>query len=104
MLRSIKPKRPFFYHRGIPLLKWPPYSPDLNPIKQIWFQLKKLVYEVNPNIDTVSGSEKKVREELGKALKEAWERIPQKYFDALWQSMERRRTAVVQAKGWQTKY
>jgi len=94
----------WFEDQGIPVVEWPPYSPDLNPIEQIWFQLKKLVYEVNPEMDNLSGGEEKVREELAKALKEAWERIDQKYFDALWQSMERRCQAVLRADGWQTKY
>ena len=103
-IHKAKKTMKWFQDRGIPVIKWPPYSPDMNPIEQIWFQLKKLVYEVNPDIDNLPGSNEKVREELGKALKEAWERIPQKYFDALWKSMERRCQAVVEAKGWQTKY
>jgi len=103
-IHKAKKTMKWFEDRGILLLEWPPYSPDLNPIEHIWYELKKLVYEVNPDIDSLSGSEEMVREELGKALKEAWDRIPQKHFDALWQSMEDRCKAVVEAKGWQTKY
>ena len=53
------------------VLKWPPYSPDLNPIKHLWFRLKKLVYSVRPDIEQVSGNAKTIREMLYKALKRA---------------------------------
>jgi len=103
-IHKAKKTMKWFRDQGIPLVEWPPYSPDMNPIEHIWFQLKKLVYEVNPDIDNISGGDDKVREALAQALQEAWERIPRKYFDALWKSMGRRCEAVVQADGWQTKY
>lgn len=38
------------------------------------------------------------------AIQEAWDAIPQEYFDRVGQSMQRRCEAVIAAKGWQTKY
>ena len=62
----------WFNENGIEVIDWPPYSPDLYPIEHVWYMLKKLVYQVNPNIDLVSGSDETVREVLWKALEEAW--------------------------------
>ena len=60
----------FFKENRIKVLKWPPYSPDLNLIKHIWFLLKEMVYKVNPDIKKLT-RDKEIREALGKALKEA---------------------------------
>lgn len=42
--------RKWFEEMGVDGMDWPPYSPGLNPIEYLWFRLKELVYEVNPNI------------------------------------------------------
>ena len=61
----------WFNENGIEVIDWPPYLPNLNPIEHVWYVLKKLVYQVNPNIDLVSGTDETVREVLWKALEEA---------------------------------
>lgn len=40
----------WFENMGIELLEWPPYSPDLNPIEQLWFKLKQLVNIIDPKL------------------------------------------------------
>ena len=62
----------WFNENGIVVIDWPPYSLDLNPLEHVWYVLKKLVYQVNPNIDLVIGSDETVRDVLWKALEEAW--------------------------------
>ena len=86
------------------MLEWPPYSPDLHPIENLWRILKETVYVVNPGLDLVMGGDDAVKDALSKALVEAWQLIPQRYFDAVIESMPRRMEAVVASEGWDTKY
>ncbi|TKA64438.1 hypothetical protein B0A49_10136 [Cryomyces minteri] len=88
---------------GIHVLTWPPYSPDLNPIEHAWIQLKQLVYEIIPDVKTLPKNEA-TREALERALEQAWQRIPIELFKSLGESMRDRCQAVVDAKGWHTKY
>ena len=61
----------WFEDNGVVLTDWPPYSPDLNPIEHLWYELKKLVYQVCPDIDRVIEHKDTVREAVWKALEEA---------------------------------
>ena len=64
--------RDWLEENGIDVLEWPPYSPDLNPIEHLWSRLKKLVYQVNLDIEKVGGNADIVRETLYEALERAW--------------------------------
>lgn len=96
--------RAWLEENGIDVLEWPPYSPDLNPIEHLWFRLKKLVYEVRPDIEAVGGDAEHVREVLYEALEQAWVRIEGEIMEGLVRSMKRRVEAVIAADGWYTRY
>ena len=94
----------WFEDNGVVVIDWPSYSPDLNPIEHLWYEFKKLVYHVRPDIESVTGSDDTVRKALWKALEEAWALIDTEIMKGLLESMDRRVNACMEAKGWYTKY
>ena len=83
---------------------WPPYSPDLNPIEHIWWELKKIVSEMFPNIAKDRSESGYARQQLESALQAAWDTIDKESFDILYQSMPHTIEACIAADGWHTKY
>ena len=73
---------------------WPPNSCDLNPIENVWEELKRRLR--GKNYATV--------EEFKAAARKAWDEIPQTLIQKNIDSMRRRLRAVVKAKGGNTKY
>ena len=94
----------WFKDHGIPLMVWPPYSPDLNPIEHAWAKLKEYIYKLDPELATIKGDNEELRIKFMRLIERAWEDLGQDYFDGLIQSMDSRVNAVLLAKGWYTKY
>ncbi len=94
----------WFVDSSIPLMDWPPYSPDLNPIEHAWYHLKRKVLEIHPELLRARGKKEEDIKQLENALVEAWSQLPESLFDALIDSMPRRVVACIAAKGWHTKY
>jgi transposase len=94
----------WFKDNGIPLMKWPPFSPDLNPIEHAWAKLKELIYKLDPELATIRGTNEETRTTFMRLIEKAWEELGQDYFDGLIRSMDSRVNAVLLAKGWYTKY
>jgi hypothetical protein len=93
----------WFKEQRIPYADWPPYSPDLNPIEHLWPHLKRMVLQMHPELETISG-EDDIREALGRALQEAWTLIGKDLMDRLIESMPDRVKACKKADGWHTRY
>lgn len=80
----------------IKVLDWPPQSPDLNPIENIWVELKR---KLNSYLE-----EPKSMYELWGCVQEVWNGIPAEICTHLIESMPRRIDAVFKVKGGYTKY
>ena len=96
--------RDWFAKKGITVLDWPPYSPDLNPIEHIWWLLKKMLVEQYPELSQRRGKSEDDIYSLEEALKDCWDQLPGETFDTLYQSMPSRIEACIAAGGWHTKY
>lgn len=91
---SAKIVQKWFRDNNVKKLDWPAQSPDLNPIEHLWEHLDR-------QIRARSFSK---TSELMSALKEEWDRIPLDVLIGLMDSMPRRCQAVIDAKGYSTKY
>jgi len=103
-IHSAKKTKKWFEDTAIPVLEWPPYSPDINPIEHMWALLKRKLYQLFPDIEDYRGTEDEIREHLFRCLWVAWEAIDEGIWRGLVKSMPRRIEAVIKAKGWHTKY
>ncbi len=84
----------FLHNKDINSMSWPANSPDLNPIENLWWQLKRLVDNKSPTS----------KELLKTALKLSWAEISNDYCNTLVQSMPARIKAVIKTKRVPTKY
>ena len=84
----------WLFNNGMQVLNFPPYSPDLNPIENLWKTLARAIED--HACDTVLG--------LQDAVAEEWDNIDPQHLRNLVASMPERCAAVIAAEGWHTKY
>lgn len=82
--------------RGIRVIKWPPFSPDLNPIETVWNAMKDWIQE--------NYTEKLSYDQLRGAVMAAWDQISEQFLDDLVNLMPARCEAVILANGMHTRY
>ena len=90
--------------KGYRVMVWPPFSPDLNPIEHVQAELKKLVYQLHPELYTIEGPEDVIVEKIKGAVYEAWEQISDKFLYSLIDSMHEQVKALRKARGGYTRY
>lgn len=74
-------------------MPWPAYSPDLNPIENVWALLKKRLYS---NYDRPP----KGQDELWKRIVETWYAITPEVLQPFYHSMGERCVEVIEKKGY----
>jgi transposase len=91
---TAKKVKSFFEEENLSVMDWPPQSPDLNPIENVWKLIGERAHARNPQNT----------EELWRILQEEWGAITPSFCTSLIKSCSRRCAAVIDSKGLFTKY
>lgn len=91
---SAKLTKLWFEQNNVDVLQWPSQSPDLNPIENLWNELKI----------EVSKRHLSKKADLWRVIQEVWYSIPSDKCQQLVNSMSRRVDSVITNKGFITKY
>jgi hypothetical protein len=86
----------WFVEIGVEELDWPPQSPDLNPIKHLWYESEGRLHARSNHPTSVP--------DLTNALVAEWKHVPASMFQHLVQSHPRRMEDMIAAKGGPTPY
>ena len=86
--------REWFHNHGIDLIDWPAWSPDLNPIEELWNDLKRRVYGRHPHS----------MEELERYVTEEWAATDLNFIARICRNMPRRLQAVIANHGHKVPY
>lgn len=82
--------------QNVKLMEWPPYSPDLNIIENLWGWLTRKVYQSGRQFESV--------ESLKAAILSAWSEVSLDYLKSLYDSLPDRIFEVISNKGGFTHY
>ncbi len=89
-------KANFFEKKGFQPIDWPPQSPDLNPIENLWSIMKEKLWRERAQI--------KNERDTWKMAQEIWyKKIPQEIVQKMYKRMSERCSKVVKQKGMRIK-
>ena len=93
--RSCSTKR-WLSRNEVEVISWPPYSPDLNPIENLWGWLTRKVYANGRQFDN--------KNDLKSAIITCWSEIPIELCESLVSSVRNRCIKVIQKNGGSINY
>ena len=80
--------------KEVELPKWPPFSPDLNPIEHMWDEVERRMEKEKPKNET----------ELKQSLLRVWQGIGTDVTKKLVDSVPNRLNEVIRMNGYPTRY
>jgi transposase len=89
---------------GFTIMEWPPNSPDMNPIENLWAHLKLGLHRQYPDTKYLSGPPMIIRQILKRRLLKVWWDIGEDVLKGLVESMPERVKALRKVRGWYTRY
>lgn len=95
--------RDWLQENKINVMDWPPYSPDLNPIENLWALLKAEIYRSYPELIGISNTKDSL-DLLIRCAIATWDVLSDQILARLLETMVHRVNAVIKADGWYTKY
>ena len=103
-----KKTRAFFdaatIEHGFVVMEWPPNSPDMNPIENLWALLKMELHKRYLDTATLRGPPHTIRQKLRERLMEVWWDIGEEVLDRLIDSMPSRVQALIESDDWYTEF
>lgn len=86
--------RDWFHNHGVDLIEWPAWSPDLNPIEELWNDLKRRVYGRHPH----------TMEQLEQFITEEWAATDLNFIARICRNMPHRLQQVISNEGHKIPY
>jgi len=96
------PFRRWLRRQRITLMEIPAYSPDLNPIANVWSLVQDKLHKHYPELYLMRGDVNVVKKEIEVAITNCWELLDRKVFTTLAGSMVDRIEAIIKTDGWYT--
>lgn len=84
-------------------MDWPPYSPDLSPIENLWALLKDKIHKLRPDLLHINNNDQ-TKEILIATAQQAWAELELHHLENLSATMPHRVQAIIDSDGWYTHY
>jgi hypothetical protein len=94
----------FLHEHYVPIMEWPPQLPDLNPIENLWTELKVRFHKRFLELFNHPSKSFEACYRYAEVLQEVWYSQGMELVEALIASMPRRCQAIIEAQGGWTKY